>query len=55
MTTTALKVAPYRTIIYKNENLPFRTTIYLVKVPSKCEDCAARFTSQKTVFENFMK
>ena len=30
--TTALKVAPKRTIIHKNSNPPFRTKIYLVKV-----------------------
>ena len=31
-TTTALKVAFYRTIIIKTFNPPFRTKIYLVKV-----------------------
>ena len=31
--TTALKVAPQRTIIHKNQNLPFLIKIYLVKVP----------------------
>ena len=33
MTTTALKVEPYRTTIHKNWNHPFLTKIYLVKVP----------------------
>ena len=32
-TTTTLKVAPQRTTIHKNSNLPFRTKIYLLKVP----------------------
>ena len=27
----------------------------LNKSTSECEDCAARFTSQETGFENFMK
>ena len=31
--TTALKVAPKRIIVHKNQNPPFRTKIYLVKVP----------------------
>ena len=50
--TTALKLEHHYPQKLKSSlldrNLPSRST-------SECEDCAARFTSWETVFENFIK
>jgi hypothetical protein len=54
--TTALKVAPYRTIIHKSKDPPFWTKIYLVKVPLNVKIVQQDLLHRKQFYvDKFMK